>query len=142
MMKKRILISALSLLFLVSTTGLPVTIKLCKMAEGMDSSECTMHHKPVKSLCCAKQTNDNSNTISYDKPDCCQIEFVYNKVSDEFIYNKSELNNFSSSGFLIQVTTILIPSGSYADNISFPCDSSPPFLINSELNITNSIFLI
>ena len=141
MIKKRILISALSLLFLVSTTGLPVTYHLCKMMDGMDSSECSMHHKPVKSLCCEEQTEDNFNTISYDKPDCCQIEFVYNKVKDDFIYNKSEVNDFSSSENLFQAVTILIPADSYTTT-SFICDSSPPFLINSELHITNSILLI
>jgi hypothetical protein len=141
-MKKRILISALSILFLVSTTGLPVTINLCKMAEGMETAECAMHHKPVKSHCCAEETLEHPITISYDMPDCCRVEFIYNKVKDDFIYNKSELNNLSSSEYFCQAIVLLTPSDNYINNISFACDSSPPFLINPELHITNSIFLI
>ena len=142
MMKKKILISALSILFLVSTTGLPVTINLCNMAGDMEKSECTMHKKPVTSLCCAEQAEDNITTISFDKPNCCQIEFVFNKINDEFIYNKSEINNFSSSDYLFQTIAILIPSFNISEGVSFTCDSSPPFLINPELHITNSNLLI
>lgn len=141
-MKKKILISALSILFLVSTTGLPVTINLCNMAGDMDKSECTMHNKPVKSLCCAEQAENNISTITFHKPNCCQVEFVYNKVNDDFICSKTDINPFSSSEKLFQSVASLIPSDNYIDIISFTCDSSPPFLINPDLHITNSILLI
>jgi hypothetical protein len=142
MMKKRILISILNLLFLVSTTGLPVTISLCKMADAKDVDQCMMHNKPVKSMCCAEETSENILTISSKLPNCCQISFVYNKVEDQFVSNKTE-NNFYSSFEKLFVPITLIPNQlelSFGE--SFYTDSSPPFLINPEIHITNSSLLI
>jgi len=141
-MKKRILILTLSLLFLVSTTGLPVTINLCKMAESGETGKCMMHHKLISSLCCANEVSVNHPAVSSVVPDCCRTEFVYNKVKDEFVANKTDVNFFSSIQNLVQIITI-VPSGvDFTFEETFYCDSSPPFLINPQLNITNSIFLI
>jgi hypothetical protein len=138
-MKRKILISTLTLLFLVSTTGLPVTISLCKMAEDEETDQCVMHHKPVESSCCAEETFEYQITLS-DYSGCCEVKFVYNKVDDEFIYNKTEIS-FSSSEYILQPIA-LSPTVHFYYNESFYCDSSPPFLINPELHITNSILLI
>ncbi len=142
MMYRKILISVLSMMFLVSTTGLPVTINFCKMADFGEMGECTMHHKPVKSRCCSVEVSESSVTISFNKPDCCQTEFIYNKVSDDFIYNKSGMNFYSTYDELIQPVTLFLPAINSSFVSSFYSDSSPPFLINPELHITNSIFLI
>ena len=100
MMKKRILISILSLLFLVSTTGLPVTYHLCEMMQEKMLAECEVcmiEMQEVESSCCNEEINEELITISSENPICCQDEFVYNKVEDEFIYGKSELTLFLSS---------------------------------------------
>ena len=141
-MKKRILISSLNLLFLVSTTGLPVTINLCKIAEPENADECTMHHKPVESHCCAKENSEYSVTASFDNYDCCESEFVFNKVEAEFLFCKTDVNFFSSLEQIIQPVSVIPPTVDYSFDESYFCDSSPPFLINPELHITNSILLI
>lgn len=141
-MKKRILILTLTLLFLVSTTGLPVTINLCKMADSGDADQCTMHQKPVKSLCCSMETSGDEISISSQTPDCCKIEFVYNKVNDEFVNNKTEVNLFSSLGILSQPLILISHTFDFGFEESFYNDSSPPFLIDPELHITNSVLLI
>ena len=141
-MKKRILISTLTLLFLVSTIGLPVTINLCKLALPADIDECAMHHKPVESHCCAKENSQYSVTASYDNYDCCESEFIYNKVEDEFLFNKSEINFYSSTENIFLPASIIPPTVDHSFNESFYCDSSPPFLINPAIHITNSILLI
>jgi hypothetical protein len=141
-MKKRILTSTLTLLFLVSTTGLPVTINLCKLAESNNADECMMHHKPVESHCCSKENSEYSLTASYDNYDCCENEFVFNKVEDEFLFSKTDANFFSSLEQIIQPTSEIPPTIDYSFNESIFCDSSPPFLINPKIHITNSIFLI
>jgi hypothetical protein len=103
---------------------------------------CKVETELVEPSCCAEETMDYRTTISLKNPVCCQSEFVYNRIEDEFIYNKFELNSFASSEISFQ-TVILIPSSiDLAPSVSFYCDSSPPFLINFELNITNSVFLI
>lgn len=145
MMKNRISISILTLFFLVSTTGLPVTYHLCEMMKEKSLTECEVcmiEVQKVETSCCNEEMNEEQITISSQNPICCQDEFVYNRIEDEFIFNKFELNSFTSSEISFQ-TVILIPASiDLEPNISFYCDSSPPFLINPELNITNSVFLI
>jgi hypothetical protein len=141
-MKKKILISALTLLFLVATTGMSVTISFCKLADGHNKDTCTMHNKPVKSNCCVDETSKNPSIVSLENPGCCEIEFVYNKIKDDFVPNKPNINILSSYENLIQPVTLTILSTDFSIDKSFYCDSSPPFLINPELHITKSVLLI
>ena len=140
-MKKRILISTLTILFLVSTTGLPVTISMCKMAAG-DADQCTMHQKPVRSMCCMEETSENTLRISRTTPNCCQVSFVYNKVESEFVNNKTELNFYSSSHIILSLVALIPSQLELISAESFYTDSSPPFLIDPEIHITNSSLLI
>lgn len=145
MMKKKISILTLTILFLVSTTGLPVSYHLCKMMERKSLSECEIcknEMEKIRPSCCAKETMEYPVTVSSENPVCCQIEFVYNKVEDEFIYSKSDETYFSLSISLFQSIILISPSFEFYIQESFFCDSSPPFLINPELYISNSILLI
>jgi hypothetical protein len=141
MLKKKVLISTLTLLFLVSTTGLPVTINLCKMS-AEEADQCTMHRQPVKSKCCMEETSENTLRISSTTPNCCQISFVYNKVDDQFVTNKSENNFYSSFQSLIIPVSLIPDQFGVSDSEYFKTDSSPPFLIDPEIHITNSVLLI
>ena len=135
-------IFSLALLFVISTTGLPITINLCKMATSESSDECTMHQMPVKSNCCAEETSEHSESISYDKFNCCQIEFVYKKVEDQYLVLKTSIDYFSSQQIISHSADFIPSIAEYFQNESFYTDSSPPFLINTDLHITNSVFLI
>ena len=144
-MKKRISILTLTLLFLVSTTGLPVSYHLCKMMKQKLLSDCEIckdEMEKIRPSCCDKETMEYSVTISSENSVCCQEEFVYNKVEDEFIYCKSDETYFSSSISLFQPIILISSSFNFSIQKSFFCDSSPPFLINPELCISNSILLI
>ena len=144
-MKKRILISILSLLFLVSTTGLPVTYHLCEMMQEKTLAECEVcmiEMQKVETFCCDEEKVEEPITISSVNPICCQDEFVYNKVEDEFISGKSEITFFLSSENSFQTLALIPPSFDFSSEESFYCDSSPPFLINPEIHITNSVLLI
>jgi hypothetical protein len=110
------------------------SVKECEM--------CLAEMEKTEPSCCSQEMMDHSVTISSNKPACCQNEFVYNKVEDQFLFNKSYINFYSLSENLIQ-TASLAPTSIdfYLDN-SFYCDSSPPFLINPDINISNSVLLI
>jgi len=140
-MKKRILISTLAVLFLVSTTGLPVTISMCKMS-AEDAGQCMMHKKPVRSMCCMEDISENTLRISRTTPNCCQVSFVYNKVESEFVNNKTEINFYSSFQSLIILVSLIPEQSEISFTESFYTDSSPPFLIDPEIHITNSSLLI
>lgn len=141
---KRILILTITLTFLVSTTGLPVTYHLCQMMQEKSLSECqmcAMDEEEVQTSCCYEETTDYMVTITSETPVCCQSEFVYNKVEDEFVNNKSEVN-FNSSVILYQAIELIPHVFDFSLEASFYSDSSPPFLTNSEIHIFNSVFLI
>jgi len=145
MMKKRISILSLILLFLVSTTGMPVTYHLCLMMQEKSLDECDVCKAEIEKIansCCAEETMDNPIKISSKNPVCCTDKLVYNKVEDNFVTNKSEVNFFSLSEKSIQIFFLIPVATDFSSVESFYCDSSPPFLINPELNITNSVLLI
>ena len=141
-MKKKILIPALTLLFLVATTGMSVTISFCKLADGYNKDTCSMHNKPVKSNCCVDETSENPSIVSLENPGCCETEFVYNKIKDDFVPNKPNVNIFPSYENLIQPVTLTNITTNFSFGRPFYCDSSPPFLINPNLHIAESVLLI
>jgi hypothetical protein len=144
MMKKRIFILSFAMLFLVSTTGLPVYYQYCEMMQKKSLNECEVCAEEKEELfsCCSKEVSENTIKFSSDRPICCQEEFVYNKIEDEFVNNKTDVNYFSSIEILFQSTVLIPHTFDFSLEGSFYCDSSPPFLINPELYISNSILLI
>ena len=104
MMTKRIFIISLAILFLVSTTGLPVYYHYCEMMQKKSLNECEVcaEEKEEVSSCCSNEVSENTLRFSSDRPVCCQEEFLYNKVEDEFVNNKTDVNFFSSSEILYQ----------------------------------------
>lgn len=138
-------ILSMIILFFVATTGLPAYLHYCEMMQQKSLSECEIckvEMEKVESSCCAEETMDYRVTISSANSICCQQEFVLNKVEDEFILDKSDINFLSSIEKLIQPITLVFPAADFSLQESFYCDSSPPFLIDPELNITNSVLLI
>ena len=144
MMMKRIFILSFAILFLVSTIGLPVYYHYCEMMQKKSLNECEVcaKEKEEVSSCCSDEVSENTLRFSSDRPVCCQEEFLYNKVEDEFVINKSDMNSFSSTQYLFHSVTLIPSATSFSIESSFYCDSSPTFLINPELYISNSILLI
>jgi hypothetical protein len=113
--------------------------------EKKSISECEMckiEMQKFESSCCSENVSDNSVIIKSEKSACCQEEFVYNKVKDEFVNNKTDANFFSSSEILFQLILLIPHTFDFSLEGSFYNGSSPPFLINPDLHITNSVLLI
>jgi len=145
MMKKKIFILSFILSFLISTTGLPVTYHLCNMINQKSLDDCKICKNESENLTnsyCSMNLDDGVLTISKDNSSCCQTEFVFNKVEDEFLINKIDINFYSESQIISQSVTLIPISFEISKSLTFQCDSSPPFLIKSELHISNSVFLI
>lgn len=100
-----------------------------------------MHQEPVSSNCCSEETSDSEPSISFDKSSCCQTEFVYKKVEDQYLLNKTNLD-LSADENILQAVEIVPSLTEISNSISLFNDSSPPFLIDPDLYITNSILLI
>lgn len=145
MMKKKIIILSLTFFLLVSTTGLPVSYHLCKMMETKSLSDCDVcvnYMEEIFYTCCLKGTLENKVSIAPENLVCCQEEFVYNKIEDEFVNDKTGIYHFTSFEILFQSKVLISHKFDFSLEGSFYCDSSPPFLINPELYISNSILLI
>lgn len=110
--------------------------------KSLNGCEVCAEEKEEVSSCCSEEVSENTIKFSSDRPVCCQDEFVFNKVEDEFVNSKTDINFFSSYEFLFQPIILISPSSDFSLKESFYCDSSPPFLINPELYISNSILLI
>lgn len=142
---KRVIILAVLSLFLLSTSGLPVTYHLCRMMEEKPVSECEVCKTEMNKIvmpCCAEETPDYAVTVSSEYLVCCQTEFVYNKLEDQFLANKSEVTYFSLFSYLYHTIAYIDSRSDIPASDSFLADASPPFLINPELHIVNSVFLI
>lgn len=144
-MKHKIITYTLISVFLFSVIGVPISLHYCKMMHQKTISPCEMCKAEIEknvTSCCNEEAQEYNVTIFADTPLCCQSEFVYNKVEDNFIFNNSDISFFTSIEKLFHPITILSTSTDFLLRESYFCDSSPPFLINPEINITNSILLI
>ena len=140
MMKKKISILTLSLLFLTSTTGLPLTIHLCRMMQNTDTDECIMHNEPVKSSCCEEDV-DNKVFFSSSNPNCCETKTIDNSIVDNYLVQKLEIKS------VLTVAPLFLNSDIYnykstTNKFLGITDTSPPLLQNNHLYIAYSSLLI
>jgi hypothetical protein len=134
-MTKRIIILSFCMLFLVSITGLPLTIHFCKMMGSSFGNKkcgmCMMEGKHSKSL----------DVISLRRAmgNCCHTETLNNNVKDNFLSFNTEMN-FSSLG-VTMIYPVDCPFCSHISSIQFN-DTSPPRLVSNNLYLFNSLLLI
>lgn len=87
-MKKRFSILTLTLLFLVSTTGLPVFYHYCEMIGKKSFSECKMCKMETEekehTSCCSQPIQESRVQIVDKNSECCVDEFDYKKIEDNF----------------------------------------------------------
>lgn len=100
MMKKKISILLLTILFLVSTTGMPIWSHYCEMLGKKSLTECgdcKIEEVEVTS-CCSENIPDNQLQYSSSNSNCCIDEFDFKKIED----------NFSQSSNIVFVSLTLI----------------------------------
>jgi hypothetical protein len=115
------------------------------MMQDKSLSECEMCSSAMEEVvtsCCDEETTEYPVSVSSDNPVCCQSEFVYNKVEDQFVSTKSEINFYITFINLLQPFALISCQSEIFPIKSFYTDSSPPFLIDPEQHLTNSILLI
>ncbi len=145
MMKKRILTISLTLLFIVSTTGLPIYSHYCEMMKNKSLFECEVCKSKIEKVetsCCSEETSQHSALIKSQNPVCCQDEIVYHKVEDEFVNNKSETKNFVTIHYSIVAS---VSPADFTQNLysqKYLISSSPPIFFTNNIYLNNSVFLI
>jgi hypothetical protein len=124
------------LLFVVSTTGMPLIIHYCKTMEmsSLDTASCV--HEVKKTSCCS--ANEENSTFFSRIDDCCTDYFIENTVEENFVISKTELINED-----LQVEIIAVDTD--ADSYSFTTHSdfsSPSGIPGNKIYLYNSILLI
>ncbi len=101
MMKKKISILTLTILFLVSTTGMPIWSHYCEMMGKKSLTECgdcKIEEVEVTS-CCSENIPDDQLQYSSSNSKCCIDEFDFKKIEDNF--------SQSSNTVLLSLTLII-----------------------------------
>lgn len=145
-MIKKISILTLLLLFFVSTTGLPLTIHFCNMAESMGKMDmatcaCHMHNSDRMHKACSLFKVDTKR-VSVKSQNCCDSEISFVKhIKDSFLSNKTEIRKELSTQEIL-VTAIPVIQQSQDFSYYTYADTSPPPLLHNQIYIFNSVFLI
>jgi len=101
MMKKKISILTLTILFVVSTTGMPIWSHFCEMMGNKSLSECQACAKEKEDTfsCCSMEESDFEIQLKAEKSNCCFDEFDYKKIEDNFFQ--------SITSNLIPITSVI-----------------------------------
>ncbi len=129
---------------MISTTGLPVTYHFCSMLQEKSLDECNVcmsEENPENYSCCALENEISNVIIKSEYSACCQVEFSFNKVEDSFVTLKTELKNIQNFDYIFLQENILSTKSNFS-NIKEYNDTSPPFLITTDLYLNNSVLLI
>lgn len=143
-MKKRLYIISLVFTFFISTTGLPVTMHLCKMmGNSFEKCDmCSMPQEPVEPSCCMEETDDNLFTISNYVPTCCQTELVSNKIDDQFIFVKTGINNKLSLMQSVSISCANAFPSEFKALSEYSFYHPPPSKVSNNVYIALSVLLI
>jgi hypothetical protein len=138
-MKKKIFISFLTLVLFVSTTSLPVTIHLCKMAQTTKTCSCGMM-KHCK-MACKNNTIKNFNKLSL-KSNCCSTKTVDTSLKDEYLTQKNNGNDNFQTSVVILINNPFENIEQFNINKKYFHNFSPPLLTTNNLYLNNSVLLI
>lgn len=143
MMKKRISISILTLLFLISTTGMPIWSHYCEMMGKKSLSECgdcKIEEVEVTS-CCSETILDDQLQYSSSNSNCCVDEFDYKKIEDNFFQTVSS-NLITNNLIIAELNLTTLESQDeekYSQNSNY--DLPPPKFGKELLNTIHQLKL-
>jgi len=144
-MFRKIYIISFILSFFISTTGLPLTLHICKMMEMEKMSKCSICNSAsvkMQMSCCSKESAAEGNIITDYNDPCCELTIVDKKLSDKFFFSQ---NNSKEE---IELISILIEKADL-DHNNFSLfeankfiNESPPGLLTNHLYLNLSVILI
>jgi hypothetical protein len=144
-MIRKIYILSFIVTFFISTTGLPLTLHICKMMEMEKMNECSICNSSkdkIQMPCCSEEMQTERNAITDSKAPCCELTIVDKKLSDKFFFSQ----NNSKEEF--RLLTVLIENGNFNQN-SFSLytsnkfvNGSPPGLLTNHRYLNLSVLLI
>ena len=93
-MKKKTAIFFVIILFLVSTTGLPVFSHYCLMLGESVNSGCNdcVDDQLIASACCVEDIDLIEMKIETGKTECCVDKFDYKRIEDHYCQSNNNIN--------------------------------------------------
>ena len=142
---KKLFITLLTFLFLLSATGLPVSLHFCQTKKLITFSYCEVcssNKLEEESICCSEVEADFSEQIIiYTLNHCCEIKIIESSIKDAHLlvtsYSFHDLSNLSQW----LKTNIVFPDINNSKIYFHFCDTSPQFLCN-DIYLINATFLI
>jgi hypothetical protein len=142
-MKKK-LILIVTLLFFLSTTGLPISLHYCQMQGNTSLSsceKCSSEENELETSCCEAESDFSVQIKTENSDQCCVTKVIESSIKDGFliIVNdvKIEIKNLNS--FFIDKDFIHSLENR---NLNFQFSDSSLPLTNNHIYLLNSIFLI
>lgn len=142
-MKKK-LILIVTILFFLSTTGLPISLHYCQMQGSTSLSSCEMcliDENESGSSCCEEEFDSSVQIKSGNSDQCCVTKVIESSVKDGFLVLvndvKIELENLNS----FFTNNVFIPSLENR-NLNFQFSDSSPPLADNHIYLLNSVILI
>jgi len=144
-MIRKIYILSFVLTFFISTTGLPLTLHICKMMEMENITECSMCETSkveVKIPCCSENMEEEKSVITDFNNPCCELTIIDNKLSDKFFFSKHNTKEeFSLVSILVE------DNYDNQNNFSFSTSNKlinefPPGLFTNHLYLVLSVLII
>lgn len=142
-MKNKFII-LLTLIFFLSTTGLPISLHYCQMQGSASLSDCEMcapEETEEASSCCEKEDDYPVQIAAKNLDECCVTQIIESSVKDNFLLNKSEVKS-ELKNFSIPLNSNNVFYSNKFDKAQLSYSDSSPPLLKSELYILNSILLI
>ena len=138
-MKKKIFILSLVIVFFVSTTSLPITVHLCRMAQKATTSNCNMmgHCK----ISCKNQSVKEAHLLQINN-NCCSTKTIDTSVKDEYLSQKNGNSDNIQSLVFVLTNNPFESIEQLNSNKKYFQDFSPPLLTNNTLYLSNSVLLI
>ena len=119
--------------FLLSTTGLPISLHYCQMQGSMSLSDCEMcltGESQEETSCCEKEDNYPIQLKNDTNDNCCELKVIDSSVKENFLPNKNELRIDKTLFTLSLSATDLLQTSDYNKSNQNFCESSPPIQKN------------
>lgn len=139
-MKRKIYILTLLGIFLLSTTGLPMTINMCNMDDMQASGQCKMTMNEMEGKC-HEDTSTGDVNVTKDIPPCCQIKIVDNNITDNFISSVNDIGT-KVTVKILNTFDVNIFNSEISLSYNIYTSGSPPLISNNHIYLTNSVLLI
>lgn len=144
-MIKRITTYILLMLFVVSTTSFPMNETMCKMKGNFIGLSCPMmnHSMNKNSKSCEGQENSCSGNSSINSNNsCCTTRMIDNSIKDIYLVHDNKINIHQDYQLIRSVFCLPALYRNYLQAEIVFNDTSPETMPQSDLFITNSVFLI